>query len=66
MAKPFHELLGESLERAAAIATNGIIQSKNLSRRDRERLLKGGWLHPVIAGWYLLISSQVQSIPIAK
>lgn len=56
MAKPFHILLAESLSRVEKSAKEGIVRSNNISRRDRERLLKSGWLGQIIAGWYLLTS----------
>ena len=59
MAKPFHELLAGSLSRAEKKAKDGIIRSKDIARRDRERLLKSGWLQQIITGWYLLVSPQV-------
>lgn len=60
MAKPFHKLLAESLSRVEKAAKEGFVRSEDISRRDRERLLKGGWLEPIIAGWYLLISPQAE------
>jgi len=60
MAKPFHELLAESLTRVETLSKDGIVRSENMSRRDRERLLKGGWLQPIITGWYLLTSPNVK------
>lgn len=50
----FDELLAGSLERATAAAHDQIVQSGELSRTDRERLVRSGWLTPVIRGWYLL------------
>lgn len=50
----FEELLAGSLERATRAAHEHIVQSEELSRTDRERLLGSGWLTPVIRGWYLL------------
>ena len=58
MAKPLHVLLAEALGRVKSAAHDGIVQAKDMSRRDRERLLGGGWLQPVIAGWYLFHSPQ--------
>lgn len=54
MAKPYHQLLAESLTRAKKHATRGVIQSENLGRRDLERLEKEGWLIRILRGWYLL------------
>ena len=50
----FGELLAASLERVKSVAKDNIIQSASIGRTDRERLLKNGWLTPVIRGWYLL------------
>ena|SRR3990167_9775068 len=58
MAKPFHKLLAESLGRVEKSARDGIVRSHDISRRDRERLSKSGWLQQIITGWYLLISPQ--------
>lgn len=56
MAKPPHVLLADSLERVAKSSKDGIVRSEYISRRDRERLVKTGWLSPIITGWYLLVS----------
>jgi len=58
MAKPFHELLAESLSRVEKSVREGIVRSNDISRRDRERLLKSSWLQQIITGWYLLTSPQ--------
>ncbi len=58
MARPFHELLAESLSRVEKFARDGVIRSHEISRLDRERLSKSGWLQQIIAGWYLLTSPQ--------
>lgn len=50
----FETLLANSLELAGASARNNIVQSSALPRTHRERLLKAGWLTPVIRGWYIL------------
>lgn len=50
----FETLLATSLERARQAAQDNIVQSGDLSRTHRERLLKAGWLTPVIRGWYIL------------
>src|SRR5437868_2447700 len=61
MAKPFHELVAESLNRIEKSAREeGIVRSNDISRRDRERLLKSGWLQQIITGWYLLTSPQAK------
>lgn len=50
----FAELLAGSLERATRAAHEHIVQSGELSRTDRERLIRSGWLTPIIRGWYIL------------
>jgi hypothetical protein len=54
MASP-SEKLAESLEVLRKLQNNGIIaiQPSNLSRTHRERLLKNGFLQPVMKGWYI-------------
>jgi hypothetical protein len=54
MAKAFHELLAISLQNAKKKSKKHIIRSKDLSRIDRERLIKAGCLQRIIRGWYLL------------
>ncbi|GAB6041051.1 hypothetical protein [Endothiovibrio diazotrophicus] len=54
MTKSPDTLLAESLKRVQAKAHLGVIRSSEISRTDRERLLRGGWLRNVIKGWYLL------------
>lgn len=56
MAQPLHLALAKSLSKAEKAAKDGFLHSGDISRRDRERLQKSGWLEPVIAGWYLLVS----------
>lgn len=60
MAKPFHVLLADSLNRVHQAAKNGFVRSEHISRLDRERLLKAHWLQPIIPGWYLLVSPLAQ------
>lgn len=60
MARPFHELLAESLTRIKDVSKDGVVRSENMSRIDRERLQKSGWLIPVVSGWYLLCSPQAK------
>jgi len=50
----FGELLAASLARVKAVAQDNIVQAVSLGRTDRERLLKNGWLTPIIRGWYIL------------
>lgn len=54
MATP-HERLAASLKALHALQARGAvgIRSADLSRADRERLLRHGFLKPVIKGWYI-------------
>ena len=54
MAAP-SEKLAESLEALKALQDRGVvaIRSAHLTRTHRERLLKGGFLHEVMKGWYI-------------
>lgn len=54
MASSFHQLLAVSLQKAKAVADQHIVQSAQLQRVDRERLIKGGCLQKIVRGWYLL------------
>lgn len=56
----FEDLLAGSLERVTEVAQHNVVRSNELSRVDRERLLKGGWLTPIIRGWYMLGHPQAQ------
>ena len=49
------EKLAESLEALRRLQNEGIIaiQASDLSRTHRERLLKNGFLQPVMKGWYI-------------
>lgn len=58
----FKENLANALERVkhTARSINGnILQTKEISRADRELLLKTNWLHPIIKGWYLVTRPDV-------
>ncbi|TPW18609.1 MAG: hypothetical protein FD130_131, partial [Halothiobacillaceae bacterium] len=50
----FGALLAASLERVKQVAQDNIVQAAHMGRADRERLLKNGWLTPIIRGWYIL------------
>lgn len=50
MAKPFYQLLAESLHKAVQVADHAILRSNKLSRVDRERLIRGKCLLPIIRG----------------
>jgi len=49
------EKLAHSLEVLKKLQDHQIvaIRSSDLERRDRERLVKNGFLHPVMKGWYI-------------
>jgi Fic family protein len=53
MAQPFHKLLATSLRNAKKKAKHQIIKTEQLSRLDRERLIRAGYLQKIIRGWYL-------------
>lgn len=54
MASP-QEHLAEALEHLKALQDQGVvaIRSQDLGRLDRERLMRAGFLKPVIKGWYI-------------
>ncbi len=54
MATP-QEQLAEALETLQALQKAGMIaiRSRDLTRTQRERLVRGGFLQPVIKGWYV-------------
>ena len=54
MASP-QEKLADSLEALEALQARGVVavRSSDLSRTDRERLLRGGFLKEVMKGWYI-------------
>ena len=53
MAQPFHKLLAASLRNAKQAAGHQIIRSEQLSRINRERLIKADCLQKIVRGWYL-------------
>jgi len=57
MASP-HEKLAESLEVLRALQERGVIavRSGDLTRTHRERLVKNGFLHEVMKGWYIPVN----------
>ena len=36
-----------------------VVHTSELSRTDRELLLRGGWLQEIIKGWYLLVRPEI-------
>jgi Fic family protein len=53
MAQPFHKLLATSMSNAKQVARHQIIKTEDLSRLDRERLIRAGCLQKIVRGWYL-------------
>lgn len=54
MLRPTNNQLAAALERVQRTAPDAIVQSDNISRRDRELLQSSGWLREILRGWYLL------------
>lgn len=56
--------LAKSLKRVHAIIEKKrgihILQTRELTRADRELLLKMGWLEEIIKGWYIVVRPEVQ------
>ena len=50
----FAALLADSLTLARRAARDNIVRTRDLPRAHRERLLRAGWLMPVVRGWYIL------------
>lgn len=46
--------VANALRRVHRVAPEAVVQSKAISRLDREILTSKGWLHEIIKGWYLL------------
>jgi len=61
MARPLDKL-ADSLAALKAIQDRGLvaIPAAELSRTHRERLLKGGFIQPVMRGWYIQSSPDEQ------
>jgi hypothetical protein len=49
-----NDKLANSLDRVNAVQKDGIVRSTDLSRTDRERLIKSGFLTETIKGWLLV------------
>jgi len=56
--------LASALQRVQAIIEKKegvhILQTKEILRKDRELLLKTGWLEEIIKGWYMVVRPDVQ------
>lgn len=50
-----------ALARARAAASAGILGPGSLSRSDRERLTRAGWLMPVMRGWQRLVDPALET-----
>jgi hypothetical protein len=53
------EQLAASLDRLRKVAQDGIVRSSELSRTDRERLKKQGFLEEVMKGWLIVTNPEV-------
>jgi len=51
--------LAASLDLLRKVAQDGIVRSSELSRTDRERLLKHGFLEEIIKGWLIVTNPEV-------
>ena len=60
MRKTMGQILAGALQRVESSAKNGVVKSSEISRRDRELLVKAGYLKEILMGWYLL------AVPTAK
>ena len=49
----------EALARVHKSSLNHVVRSKDISRKDREALIHGKWLQPIVRGWYLLVRPDV-------
>jgi hypothetical protein len=54
MPKTVHSKLADALERAAKVARRNFLRASDLSRGDRNYLLRRGYLQEIIKGWYRL------------
>ena len=54
MRKTMTQILAGALQRVEVTAKHGVVKSAKISRRDRELLIKAGYLKEILMGWYLL------------
>jgi len=47
--------LGDALARVHKSAHDQVVRSEDMSRADRELLLRHEWLQPILRGWYLMV-----------
>lgn len=60
MAKNPREQLAASLDTLRKLAKDGIVKSSELTRGDRERLLKNGFIEEVMKGWLILTNPEAE------
>ncbi len=58
---PTSPTLKKAWQELHQVAPNGILNSKKLTRRQRERLSTAGYLDPIMRGWYRLKSPSEQT-----
>lgn len=62
---PENDKLGQALQRVHKIVESRggvhVLQTKEMSRTDREILTKNRWLQEIIKGWYLLVRPDVKT-----
>ena len=61
MAKANSSLLADALERVTKAGPRGVVRSADISRSDRERLRRAGFLMDIVKGWYLLVRPGVNT-----
>lgn len=58
-----NDKLGQALRRAYEVVESKgkthVLQTKEISRADREILTKNGWLQEIMRGWYLLVRPDI-------
>lgn len=61
MAKANSSLLADALARVTKAGPKGVVRSADISRSDRERLRRAGFLMDIVKGWYLLVRPGVNT-----
>lgn len=49
-----HVEIADALERVTKVAPKGVLRSADVRRRDRELLVRAGYLKDIVKGWYFL------------
>ena len=62
---PSHPALRKTWEDLQSSSRSGILSSAQMTRLQRERLTKAGFLDPVMRGWYRLVPNEPNSASIA-